>query len=34
MTLKCDAKFDEKLTRGFKNDMRNLADFHHSTPNS
>ena len=28
MTLKCDAKFDEKLTRGFENDMRNLADFH------
>ena len=34
MTLKCDAKFDEKLTCGFENDMRNLADIHQSTPNS
>ena len=25
MTLKSDAKFEEKLTLGSKNDMRNLA---------
>ena len=28
MTLKSDAKFEEKLTCAFKNDMRNLANFH------
>ena len=27
MTLKSDAKFKEKLTCGFKYDMRNLVDF-------
>ena len=27
MTLKIDAKFEEKLTRGFKNDIRNLVNF-------
>ena len=27
MTLKSDAKFDEKLTLGSKNDMRNLVNF-------
>ena len=30
MTLKSYAKFEEKLTCGFENDMRNLADFHQS----
>ena len=28
MTLKSDAKFEEKLTCVFQNDMRNLANFH------
>ena len=28
MTLKSDAKFEEKLTCGLENDMRNLANFH------
>ena len=28
MTLKGDAKFEEKLTCGFENDMRNMANFH------
>ena len=27
MSLKSDAKFEEKLTCGLKNDMRNLANF-------
>ena len=27
MTLKSDAKFEEKLTLGSKNDMRNLMNF-------
>ena len=31
MTLKSDAKFEEKLTCCLKNDMRNFADFHQST---
>ena len=31
MTLKSDAKFEEKLTCDLKNDMRNLANFHQST---
>ena len=31
MTLKSDAKFDEKLTCGLENDMRNLGNFHQST---
>ena len=30
MTLKGDAKFEEKLTCGLKNDMRNIANFHQS----
>ena len=28
MALKVDAKFEEKLTCAFKNDMRNLANFY------
>ena len=31
MTLKSDAKFKEKLTCGFKYDMRNLVNFHSTT---
>ena len=31
MVLIIDAKFEGKLTCAFKNDMRNLANFHHST---
>ena len=31
MTLKSDAKFEEKLTCCLENDMRNLANFHQST---
>ena len=31
MILKSYAKFEEKLTRGLENDMRNLADFHQNT---
>ena len=31
ITLKGDAKFEEKLTCGLENDMRNLANFHQST---
>ena len=31
MTLKCDAKFAEKLTSDLENDMRNLAKFYPST---
>ena len=34
MTVECDAKFEEKLTCGLKNDMRNLANFHQSAQNS
>ena len=34
MTLECDAKFEEKLTCGLENDMRNLANFHQSTRKS
>ena len=33
MTLKSDAKFEEKLTCGLKSDMSNLANFHQSTRN-
>ena len=28
MTLKSDTKFEEKLTCGLENDMRNIANFH------
>ena len=31
MTLKSDAKFEEKLTCCLENDMRNIANFHQST---
>ena len=31
MTLKGDAKFEGKLTRGLKNDIRNLVKFHASS---
>ena len=34
MTLKSDAKFEEKLTCGLENDMRNLANFQQSTRKS
>ena len=30
MALKIDATFEGKLTSALKNDMRNLANFHHS----
>ena len=31
MTLKSDPKFEEKLTCGVENEMRNLGNFHQST---
>ena len=34
MTLKNDAKFEEKLTLGFKNDMRNLVNSNASSDKS
>ena len=34
MTLKVDAKFNGKLTRGLKNDIRNLVNFHANSPKS
>ena len=34
MTLKSDAKFEEKLTFCSKNDMRNLVNFNASSGNS
>ena len=34
MTLRSDAKFEEKLTCGLENDMKNLADFHQSRQKS
>ena len=34
MTLKSDAKFDKKLTLGFKNDMKNLVNFNSSSGKS
>ena len=34
MTLKSDAKFEEKMTRGSKNDMRNLVNFNASSSKS
>ena len=34
MTLKSDAKFEEKLTCGLENDMRDLVSFYQSTRKS
>ena len=34
MTMKSDAKFEDKLTLGFKNGMKNLANFHPTTQKS
>ena len=34
MTLKNDAKFEQKLTFGSKNDMRNLVNFNASSGKS
>ena len=34
MTLKGDTKFKGKLTRGLKNDIRNLVNFHASSQES
>ena len=34
MTLKEDAKFKGKMTRGLKNDIRNLVNFHASSRKS
>ena len=34
MTLKSDAKLEEKLPLGFKNDMRNLVNFNGSSRKS
>ena len=34
MTLKSDEKFEEKLTLGCKNDMRNLVNFNASSGKS
>ena len=34
MTLKSDAKFEEKLTLSSKNEMRNLVNFHTSSGKS
>ena len=31
MTLESDAKFEEKLSCGLENDMRDLTNFHQST---
>ena len=33
MTVKSDAKFEEKLTFGFRNDMSNLVNFNASICN-
>ena len=34
MMLESDAKFEEKVTRGLENDMKNLANFQQSTQKS
>ena len=34
MTLKSDVEFEEKLTCGLENDMRNLVDFYQSSRKS
>ena len=30
MTLRSDEKFEEKLTRGLENSMKNMTNFHQS----
>ena len=34
MTLKCDAKFKGKLTRGLKSDIKNFVNFYESSRKS
>ena len=34
MTVESDAKFEEKLALGFKNDMKNLVNFNANTGKS
>ena len=34
MSMKSDAEFEEKLTLGFKNDLKNLVNFHPTTQKS
>ena len=34
MTLESDAKFEERLTCGLKNEIRNQTNFHHCTQKS
>ena len=34
MTLKVDAKFEENLTSGLENEIRNLANFYQNTRKS
>ena len=34
MALKSDTKFEEKLTLGFKNDMKDFVNFHPTTQKS
>ena len=34
MILESDTKFEEKVTCGLENDMKNLANFHQSTQKS
>ena len=34
MTLESDVQFEEKLTCGLENDIKNLASFHQSTRKS
>ena len=31
MTLNGDAKFEQKLTYGWENDIKNMANFHQNT---
>ena len=31
MTMKSDAKFEEKMTCSLENEMKNMANFHQST---
>ena len=34
MKVECDAKFEEKMTCGLENDVKNLANVHQGTQNS